>query len=123
MNWNEASLLIQNSIHLGDDVNTPKSTFRFVQEIPPYQCKKYSYQNEVGYKVKIGGTTVVEIPMGMLETLFNLSVENNRTYNSKIFKKSFPVQAKDHGCHVHVVGRIFELSGVARKSGSDYEIL
>ena len=123
MNWKEASILIKNTIQRGDDVNTHKSTFRFVVQVPPFQCKRYNYKNEEGYKVRIGVRDFLEIPISMLETVFNLALVNNRIYNSKVFATAFPRQLKDHGCHVHVVGRIFELSRVANKKGGNYEIL
>ena len=122
MNWEEAAILIKNTIQKGDDVNSQTSTFRFVDQVPPFQCKRSDYKNEEGYKVKIGVRDFVEIPITMLETVFNLAIENNRIYNNKIFADAFPKQAKDHGCHVHVIGRIFELSGVAYKNGGNYEI-
>ena len=123
MNWAEASILIKNTIQKGDDVNSQKSTFRFVDQVPPFQCKRYDYKNEEGYKVRIGVKHLIEIPISMLETTFNQALANNRTYNNKVFADAFPKQAKNHGCHVHVVGRIFELSGVANKKGGNYKIL
>jgi hypothetical protein len=123
MNWEEASILIKNTIRTGYNINTQKSTFRYVDQVPPFQCKRYDYKNEAGYKVRIGVRDFVEIPITMLETVFNLATENNRIYNNKVFADAFPKQARDHGCHVHVVGRIFELSGVANKKGGNYEIL
>ena len=123
MNWEEASILIKNTIQKGDELNSQKSTFRIVIQVPPFQCKRYDYKNEEGYKIRIGATSLIEIPISMLETVFKLALENNRIYNHKIFVAAFPRQAKNHGCHVHVVGRIFELSGVANKKGGNYEIL
>jgi len=123
MNWEEASILIKNTIQRGENINTQKSKQRLVEEIPPFQCKRYNYKNEEGYKVRIGIKQIIEIPITMLETVFNLASENNRTYNNKIFATAFPKQAKAHGCHVHVVGRIFELCGVANKKDGNYEIL
>ena len=122
MNWEAASLLIKNRIQKGDDVNTHKSTFRIVDQVPPFQCERYNYKNEEGYKVRIGVKHLIEIPISMLENVFNLAIENNRIYNNSVFANAFPKQAKDHGCHVHVVGRIFELSRVANKNGGNYEI-
>lgn len=123
MNWTEASLLIKYTIKKGADVNSQKSNFRFVDQVPPFQCRRYNFKNAEGYKVSIGVRDFVEIPITMLETVFNLAIENNRIYNNKVFADAFPKQAKDHGCHVHVVGRIFELSGIANKKGGNYEIL
>ena len=123
MNWKEASILIKNNIRIGDNINTQKSKHRYVVNEPPFQCNRYNYKNEEGYKVSIGERDFVEIPITMLETVFNIAIENCRIYNNKVFADAFPKQAKDHGCHVHVVGRIFELSGVANKKGGNYEIL
>ena len=121
MNWHEASQLIKDNILKGADVNTDKSTYRIVEEVPPYQCKKYNYVGE-GYKVRIGEINTIEIPLSMLEAAFHLSVENKRIYNTKIFTELYPKQRKDHPCHVHTVGKIFELSGVATAVGSNYHI-
>lgn len=123
MKWEEASVLLKNTIQNGSNINTQKSKYRIIEETPPFQCKRYNYENEEGYKVKIGVRDYIEIPISMLETLFNLALENNRIYNNIVFIDAFPKQAKAHGCHVHVVGRIFELCGVANRKGGNYEIL
>ena len=123
MKWHEASQLIKDNIKKGASVNTEKSTYRIVEEVPPFKCKKYNYKNEPGYKVWIGGTNTVEIPLSMLEAIFNLAVENKGIYNNGIFEKLYSKHKETHGCHVHVVGKIFEMSGFAKKIGNNYEIL
>jgi predicted HTH transcriptional regulator len=120
MNWDQVIIKIKEKIQLGTDVNTIVSTYRFVVEIPPYKCKQYD--NKEGYKVKIGENNAIKIPISMLQTLFQNSQKNNNTYNTKVFRDAFPVQAKNHGCHVHVIGKIFEKSGSVVNVGKDYLI-
>lgn len=48
----------------------------------------------------------------MLKKCFN-SLKNSDGYNCKVFSYYYPKQAKDHSCHVHVVGMIFKTAGIA----------
>ncbi len=120
MNWEQTIEKIRENIKVGTDVNTESSTFRIVLEIPPFQCKQYN--NEVGYKVKIGDKNALEIPVSMLKTILENATKNNKRYNTSIFKEAFPRQTKNHGCHVHVVGKLLEKSGIADKEGNAYKI-
>lgn len=58
----------------------------------------------------------------MLELLFNSAVENGGIYNREVFRNNYERQLNSHGCHVHVVGKIFELSGVAVKNRNNFHI-
>jgi hypothetical protein len=108
MNWKEAETLIRQTIIAGMKLDK-----RTVLEGPDYQCNKYNYAGAKGFKVKIGATTFLEIPFTMLQAVFEDAVANNRIYENKVFKSKFDRQLKNHGCHVHVVGRIFEKAGIA----------
>jgi hypothetical protein len=43
-------------------------------------------------------------------------------YDGKYFRRAFPRQAKDHPCHVHVVGQMLVAAGVARPDGNRYRM-
>jgi hypothetical protein len=121
MNWNEAFNLINNNIQIGTDLNN-ESEFRIVVSGPNYNCFRYNYNGSNGYKIQIGRTNFIDIPFSMLEVLFNSAVENRRIYNRRVFRNNYERQLNSSGCHVHVVGKIFELSEVAVKIGNDFLI-
>jgi hypothetical protein len=108
MIWKEAELLIRHNIIIGMKLDN-----RTVLEGPDYQCPRYDYARAKGYKVKIGRKTSLDIPFIMLQSVFEDAIANNRIYENMVFRKKFNRQYKVHGCHVHVIGRIFEKSGVA----------
>jgi hypothetical protein len=118
MNWNSAYNAIKNSITKGLEINTRNSKHRIVLEIPPYKCATNSYGNSEGFKVRIGVANTIEIPISMLESLYEASIINNSTYENKVFEKLYPKQLKQHGCQVHVVGQIFVKSGLAKLDGT-----
>jgi hypothetical protein len=123
MNWDQAYQLIITNIVEGMPLN---ATGRSIIKAPPYQCKNHDYIGE-GYKVKIGKKTHIEIPMTMLQIVFEDAVANNRTYNKNIFRIHYRIRAESktgHGCHIHVVGKIFEFAGVAEKiNNREYRVL
>ena len=108
MNWKEAEVLINDNIVAGMKLDN-----RTVLEGPDYHCSRYDYAGAKGYNVKIGIKTSLDIPFTMLQSVFEDAVINNRTYENKVFKKKYARQLKAHPCHVHIIGRIFEKSGVA----------
>jgi hypothetical protein len=108
MKWEQAKILISNNIVTG-----MKFDNRTVLEGPDYPCLHYNYAGEKGYKVKIGMTTSIDIPFSMLQSVFEDAVANNRIYENTVFRKKYNKQYVAHGCHVHVIGRIFEKAGVA----------
>ncbi len=113
MEWSEAKTIIQEKIVEGTDLNTKRSTYRKVMQAG-HKCYKYDYNGEEGFLVRISQyeSNDVEIPWSMLEKCFeSLKVEG---YSGGVFKHYYPVQAKGHGCHVHVVGMIFKKAGIAR---------
>jgi hypothetical protein len=60
--------------------------------------------------------------MSMLEVVYQAAVAHNGNYNNAVFAGLFPDQLKNHGCHVHVVGAIFGVSGIAERIGRNYHI-
>jgi hypothetical protein len=123
MNWDRAYQLVIDNIIKGTKLN---ASYRTVLETPPYRCGRHDYVGE-GFKVRIGKTTTIEIPQSMLMNIFEESVKNNHVYNGKIFRSLYPKQGESktgHPCHIHVVGRIFEIAGVAEKiDNHNYRIL
>src|SRR5689334_13805758 len=118
MNWEKAYELIVAKITKGRKLSL-ESKYRVVLEVPSsYKCYRYDYNGSPGFKISIGETTDVEIPISMLHTIFNDIVANNGVYNKDVFRKHYPTRAEEstgHPCHIHVVGKIFELSGIAIK--------
>lgn len=90
------------------------SSSRRILDTPPFQCKskRYNY-NEEGFLVQIGKASKIKISISMLKACYEEAVKNNQIYNRAVFQKFYAVQLKDHGCHVHVIGQIFLLAGVA----------
>jgi len=109
MPWSEVYQLIQ-----GLTKDQLISSSRKILQIPPYLCKskRYNY-GEKGFEVKIGKSSKIKIPISMLKSAYEEAVKNNTNYNRKVFNKLYPLQCKDHGCHVHVIGQIFLSAGVA----------
>ena len=57
----------------------------------------------------------------MLKAYF-FAMKSPDGYDSDFFRQRFPIQAKDHPCHVHVVGQIFVVAGIAFTDGKRYLI-
>jgi hypothetical protein len=108
MNWREAEVLIYHAVAAGMKLDN-----RTILDGPDYPCYHYDYNGTKGFKVKIGMDTSIDIPFTMLQSVFEDAIINNRTYENKVFKKKYARQLIAHPCHVHVIGRIFEKSGVA----------
>jgi len=118
MNWEKAQKLIEAKFTLGFHLD-PSSVYRIIIGIPPYQCTKYDYNKEEGFKITIGAgvNNYVEITWSMLKTVFNDSIENKRIYNKDVFRIHYPARAEQktgHSCHIHVIGKMFEQSCVAK---------
>ncbi len=121
MNWEEALELILHHIVVGLHLD-PDLQFRTIVDGPNYHCNTYNYNGALGFRVQIGNNTFINIPIIMLETLFNATLANNGIYNRAVFGQHFHQQLTNHGCHVHTVGQIFEISGIAERVGNNYEI-
>lgn len=115
MNWETAKQKIKTNIKVGTDLNTKRSSKRFVESANAvFDSARYGYNGEEGFIVRIGTSesSVVKIPWSMLGSCFEAS-KTKSGYNGDYFRKKFPKQAEDHGCHIHVVGMIFVQAGVA----------
>lgn len=123
MAWNEAHNLIIENILVGTDLNTARSTYRFVHEIPPYHCTRREFLGLPGFKVKIGLINCIDVPMVMLESIYEHSVVNNQIYNHEVFNQLYPDIHGVKGCYVHLVGKIFQVSGIAIHHDGNYEII
>lgn len=71
--------------------------------------------------VPIGKSDIVKIPWSMLLECFN-QMNDSGYYDGVFFNKRYPRQALDHPCHVHVVGRIFVVAGIAHTDGKKYHL-
>ena len=115
MNWDELNTLIHKNVKVGTDLN-PNSKFRKVVDV-------YNRDNTTYFRVQIGTSNSILITMSMLEILYKASIENGGLYNHSVFKYNYPIQLNNHPCHVHVVGKIFQLSGVMiQRDKRNYQI-
>ena len=121
MEWSQALQLLKSNIQLNLHL-TPEKGFKIIREIPPYKCKNYSF--EEGFRVQVGETNFVNIPLTMLQTIFEATIQNNKTYNRAIFKNNFPRELNAKPCNVHSVGKIFEHAGVMKMiDNRNYKII
>lgn len=123
MDWNQARDKIGTHVKVGTDLNTPASNYRFVKSVDSiFNSEHYGYHNERGFVVPIGRSNNIKIPWRMLEKCF-LQLNSPAGYDGTFFRQHFPLQAQDHGCHVHVVGQIFVAAGIARLEGRKYHMI
>lgn len=108
MEWKEAQTKIRASITINTDLNTPDAHYRFVQEV-----------EGDGFYVPIGENIRIFISMQMLEKCFK-DLCDARGYSGKTFRLKFPREARNHPCHIHVVGQIFVKSGIATQINNAY---
>jgi hypothetical protein len=113
MEWALIQNKILNNIIVGLDVNTSNSTNRNIIQAPPYACTTYNYNRSEGFKVQIGLSASIEIPLFMLKKVYEESYLNNQIYDATVFIRHFGQQYINHGCHIHVVGQIFVKSNIA----------
>ncbi len=122
MDWNQAQSKIRSHVKVGTDVNTPASTYRFVGSVDSIiNSERYGYHNERGFTVSIGRSNKIKVPWSMLKECF-LQMNSPNGYDGMVFRDRFPLQAQDHPCHVHVVGQIFVVAGIAQTDGKRYRM-
>ena len=120
MTWIHAQNKILKKITQGTDLNSANTTYRFVLEVrKDISSARYGYNNETGFVVKIGANSAITIPLNMLQRCYG-AVSSHGKYDGKFFRKHYPLQAKDHPCHVHTVGQILVLAGLAKRTGNSY---
>jgi hypothetical protein len=123
MNWEQASERVIKKITVGLDINTEESTYREIIQTPPYECTTKAYNSEIGFRVKIGNASSIDIPLSMLKVLYNYSFnKNSRLYDTAVFQICYPKQRENHGCYVHSVGQIFVKAGIASDLGKKYKV-
>ncbi|WP_341222143.1 hypothetical protein [Polaribacter atrinae] len=103
MNWNEAELLLRKNIHTSLHLS-PDAQFKIVKEIPPFKCKNYN--SSEGFRIQVGAKNEVNIPISMLQKLYEKTILNNGIYNRTIFKENFPRELNNKPCYVHSVGKL-----------------
>jgi len=124
MEWFEARNKINQRITLNTKLDED-SAYRSVVKTPPYTFTRGKFKGLEGYKVQIGERSHVNIPIEMLQHLFNASKQNNNVYNNEIFNATYPKIGQHdsgHPCYIHCVGKIFEISGIAIKNGNNYKL-
>ena len=123
MSWEEAWIAISKSITKGMKLDKEANYGRPVVEIPPYPCTTYNFNGEEGYKIKVGSESFIEIPVSMLKKCFITSREKGKMYKTSVIYSLYPEQLAEHGGYVHVVGKIFEISGLAKKIKGGYALV
>lgn len=95
MEWNAAQKQIQSRIKVVTDLNSERSTFRFVKSIDSaIRSGLYGYRDERGFTVSIANGNAIHIPWGLLrECLVQLSSHSG--YSGTSFRTQFPKQAQD----------------------------
>jgi hypothetical protein len=123
MNQREIIEKLKSKLYVGLDINTANSRFRNILENPPYQCSNI-FNAEEGYKIQIGKSSTIDIPISMIINIYKYSFnKNRRIYNSFVFKELYPKQSSNHGCYVHSIGQILVKAGIAKELGNGtYEV-
>lgn len=116
MNWLNIEKQIRESLKVGDKIQED-SKYRNVIAGPDFPCSRYDYAGKQGYNVQIGKSDWLQIPFVLLKTVYEDTLANQGTYNRSIICKNYQKQVTNHGCHVHVVGRIFVRAGIMEKKG------
>ena len=114
MEWEEAKARIKEKVEKGCDLNTIRSKesgYRIVKAV-----------DDEGYKVPIGQEVVITVYWEMLEQCWGELSETNR-YDWRVFEKCCSRQRKNHGCYVHVVGKIFEKACLVDSKDDKYYVL
>ncbi len=124
MYWDQARIIIEKNIKVGTDINSERSTLRKILSTNhPCYSERYGYNGEDGFLAKISNyeSNNLSIPWSMLENCFEALI-TSEGYSGSYFRKEYPLQVKDHSCHVYIVGVIFERAGIARKKGNSFFI-
>jgi hypothetical protein len=120
MEWFDAKKKIQAQIRSGTKINTASSTYRTIKTVDArIESRRYGYENQTGFVVQIGTNSFIDIPWSVLQECYQMLLDVDG-YSGLSFRKTFPIQAKDHPCHVHVIGQIFAKSGLAEEKAGVY---
>lgn len=110
MNWTEAQARIM-TLHSQTNLNTARSNYRSLREV-----------SHDGVVVSIGKKAQLMLPWALLEECFN-SLLCPTGYSGKWFREHYPQLAQNHPCHVHVIGRLFVVAGIATKDNTGYRMI
>lgn len=120
MKWVQAQQRIMRKITSGTDLNSLNTSYRRVLAVRhDLSSARYGYNKETGFVVQIGRNSSINIPMSMLKKCYK-GLQSYGKYDGKFFRKCYPLQAGDHPCHVHTVGQILVVSGLAKRKGNQY---
>jgi len=126
MTWNEAKKLITENIFTGMNLNPALNYGRIVIDGPDYICKGKGFSGEQGYRVQTDSANYIEVPFIMLKNIYRDALNHGNLYNKNIFCISYPLIGESHTGqpnYIHIVGKIFELSGIAVKiNNRNYKI-
>lgn len=120
MDWKTAEKLLKSKIYVTMDLS-PSSKFKLVKQVPPFKCK--NYENVEGFRIQVGAKNEINIPLKMLELLFERSKQNNNTYNRAVFKENFARELNNKPCYVHSVGKLFEWAGIMKPVNSNTYVI
>lgn len=112
--WKQSRELLLQNITLNLHLN-PQSNYRFVVQIPNDPIDHF--------KVSIGASTTIKVSLEMLENIFNATIGNQGIYNKAVIFGLYHREVNNHGCHVHVVGQLFESAAVMINQGHNYHIV
>ena len=78
---------------------------------------RYDYAGERAFQVRIGvdSAETVDVPWSMLERCYSELVAGG--HDGKVFRRLYRKQADIHACHIHVIGMMFILAGLATSDG------
>lgn len=119
MEWSKAKKLIISRVTL-NTLLAPKSRYkRKVVLAPPYVCNSRRFKGLEGFNVQIGKSKFIDVPISMLEAMYNAAVLNNLEYTRELFIAAYPGLADGNGtpCYIHVVGQIFDAAGLVIRTG------
>ena len=113
MEWPKAKRNIKNKVGDKTNLQSRRSGKRPVTKI-----------TDNGFKVEISeiSKVTIKVTWKMLEKCWKESMKSGY-YGNCIFKKHFEEKQKQHPCYVHVVGKIFEVAGLAKNDGNCYRII
>ncbi len=111
MTWEQTEILLKENVKVGLHL-TPHTNYKFVREVPPFICKNYN--NTEGFRVQVGKSSYINLPLSMLKELYQTASQNNNIYNSSVFKNAYPKEIGYKPCYVHSVGKLFEHAGVMK---------
>lgn len=120
MNWEEAEINLRETINFNEHL-AGEEQYKIVTNIPPYICRNFK---EEGFRIRVGKTNYINVPISMLRLVFESSIINNGIYERKIFERLYPILCADRPCYVHSLGRLFVRADVMTPNGQrKYSIL